>query len=153
LLALLDKWNVTLSESPARHERANGGVLVVAAGHGELVVQLILEPAHPHAMVRVEGADSAVAELTMRAAHDVWSRNELMIRLTASDPPDSALLVPVALITEALDHPTVEIFLRALESDERSTRTQAIMAISLVPALAFAPALAVALERETDEPR
>jgi len=146
---LIQSWGATPKDI-SEVRRSNGGCTVSCAmlGGGEL--QFLMEPENPYVLVRIFGEADFVDDIVARAADDVWMRDEILLQLTRTDPPDSSLLVTVALLSDALDEQSVEIFLRALEAKDLKTRKQAVVAVSFVPALVFAPALRVLLASERE---
>lgn len=142
------RWGLRLR--PALHRLPDGGAFVEFTGPSDVKAQLRQEPQYPYPLLRLDGPDNLVAGLAEMMEPDLLSRQELLVEMAQRDPPEASLLVLLALVTEELDQTTVEIFVRALESSDREHRRQALTAISLVPALAFAPALILAQQRETD---
>jgi len=148
-LTTLGRWGLS-SRGHDEARREDGGYQVVHRC-ATAQAQFLVEPGHPYVLVRLVGDEEVLSEVSARAKADVWERDGLLRAMTQTDPPDASLLVTVALVTEQLDEETVEFFIRALEAGDAQTRKQAIVAISLVPALAFAPALRIAASRETDK--
>ncbi len=144
----LERWQVAME--PEFEERADGGLLVALTTSEAVQLQLRFEPKYRYPVVRLHGPDAPVARFARTVESDAWSHHELLLQVTKSDPPDASLLVPLALATEELNKIIVEILLRALEASSEESRRHALTAISLVPALAFAPALRVSEQRESD---
>ncbi|MCR9162468.1 MAG: hypothetical protein ACE37F_19475 [Nannocystaceae bacterium] len=143
------RWQADVVES-SLDVRANGGQTILHSRSDEGRLRFFSEPDYPYVILNVAGSERFVDAVSAGCAQDVWTRDELLLKLSQTDPPVSSLLVTVAMFTEVLDHETVEFFVRALESSDITTRKQAVVAISLVPALAFSPALRVVMEAEED---
>lgn len=143
------RWGCAVVESTC-DLRDNGGQTIVHRCSDGGALLFFSEPTHPYVVSRISGEAPFVDDVSCRCSADVWTRDELLVMLTRTDPPVASLLVTVAMVTDVLDLETVEFFVRALEASDASTRKEAIVAISLVPAVAFAPALRVALGKERD---
>ncbi len=146
---LLARWGVDEEPADVGQPGRDSSAFSLTTSKG-VHVMVRSEAEYKYPVLLLSGSDVEVNVLGRRMKSDVWSREELLIQATETDPPDASLLVPVALVTEVLDEPTVEILIRALEADSVEHRRQAITAISFVPALAFAPALLVHQRREKD---
>lgn len=144
----LKRWGISAEVRVA--DQSRGSLGLTASTDEGVDLQVRSEAKYRYPVLLLAGPDDQVADLARRIEPDVWSRDELLLEVTATDPPDASLLVPLALTTEELDEVTVEVLLRALEADAVEHRRQALVAISMVPALAFMPALTLNERREPD---
>jgi hypothetical protein len=131
--------------------REDGGVLYNFDTRDGATVQLIDDPHLLERFVHLQiPAGTDPRAILQSLGLEVRSLQELTARGLAYDPPLPEHFVPVALAANQLDHDVVELFTRGLEAADPQVRHQATVAISLAPALIFAPPLKIALAKEAD---